>query len=71
MRARVWDTIVCFVERRQRWWWNAYRSSTGTELHGFADSPEQARQAMYRAIEQAERRPPPHRPPPLTRHPRP
>lgn len=59
MRTRIWDTCVCFIERRQRWWWNAYRRSTGTELYGFADSREQARQTMYRAIERAEQRPSP------------
>jgi hypothetical protein len=48
-----WDTRVVFVERRQRWWWNAWRASTATELYGFADSQEEATQAMYRAIEQA------------------
>jgi hypothetical protein len=50
---RVWDTRVVYIERRQRWWWNAWRASTSTELHGFADSQEEATQAMYRAIEQA------------------
>ena len=59
VRDRAWDTRVQFIERRQRWWWNAYRRSTGTELYGFTDSREQAQQAMYRAIEQADLRLPP------------
>jgi hypothetical protein len=59
VRQREWDTCVQFIERRQCWWWNAYRRSTGTELYGFTDSREQAQQAMYRAIEQAEQPPPP------------
>jgi len=50
---RAWDTRVVFVVRRQRWWWNAWRPSTCTELHGFADSQEEAAQEMYRAIEEA------------------
>ena len=49
---RVWDTRV-FVERHQRWWWNAWRESTATELYGFAESQEEATREMYRAIEQA------------------
>jgi hypothetical protein len=48
-----WDVRIVFVERRQSWWWNAWRQSTCTELHGFADSPEEAAQEMYRAIEEA------------------
>jgi hypothetical protein len=50
---RVWDTRVVYVEKRQRWWWNAWRQSTSTELYGFADSQEEANRAMYQAIEQA------------------
>ena len=50
-----WDTCVVFVERRQRWWRNAWRPSTCTELSGFADSEEEAAQDMFRAIEQASR----------------
>jgi hypothetical protein len=49
----VWDTCVVYVERRQRWWWNAWRPSTCTELSGFADSQEEAARAMLRAIEDA------------------
>jgi hypothetical protein len=51
--SRPWDTRVVFIERRQRWWWNAWQASTSTELHGFADSQEEAARDMYRAIEQA------------------
>jgi hypothetical protein len=50
---RVWDTRAVYVEKRQRWWWNAWRASTATELYGFTDSQAEATQAMYRAIEQA------------------
>lgn len=49
----TWDTRVVFIERQQRWWWNAWRESTATELYGFAGSREEATQAMYRAIERA------------------
>jgi hypothetical protein len=52
-RLRGWDVRIVFVERRQCWWWNAWRPSTCTELHGFADSPDEAAQEMYRAIEEA------------------
>ena len=54
-RMRTWDTRVVFIEKRQRWWWNAWRQSTLMELYGFADSREEATRAMYQAIEQAER----------------
>jgi hypothetical protein len=50
---RGWDTCVVYVEHRQRWWWNAWRPSTCTELHGFADSAEEAAEAMNQAVEQA------------------
>ena len=50
---REWDTRVVFVERRQRWWWNAWHPSTNTELYGFADSREEATRAMYQAIDRA------------------
>ena len=49
----IWDTRVVFIERQQRWWWNAWRESTSTELYGFAGSREEASQAMYQAIERA------------------
>jgi hypothetical protein len=45
-----WDTRVVYIERHQRWWWNAWLASTETELYGFADSQEEATQAMYQAI---------------------
>jgi hypothetical protein len=48
-----WDTRVVYIERRQRWWWNAWRACTSTELSGFADSQEEATRAMYQAIEEA------------------
>ena len=51
--ASAWDTRIVYVERRKRWWWNAWRASTSTELYGFADSREEAAEAMYRAIEHA------------------
>jgi IS1 family transposase len=49
----IWDTRVVFIERQQRWWWNAWHESTSTELYGFAGSREEASQAMYQAIERA------------------
>jgi hypothetical protein len=58
-QLRAWDTRVAFIEKHKRWWWNAWREATATELFGFADSQEDARQAMYRAIEQAAPWPPP------------
>ena len=48
-----WDTRVAYIERRQRWWWNAWRESTETELYGFTDSEVEASQQMQRAIEHA------------------
>lgn len=50
-QLRVWDMRVVFVEKQQRWWWNAWRSATATELYGFADSEQDARQAMCEAVE--------------------
>jgi hypothetical protein len=50
----AWDTRVVYIEQRRRWWWNAWRASTATELYGFADSEEEAYEQMQRAIEQAE-----------------
>lgn len=52
MRA-PWDTRVVWLEAKQRWWWNAWRASTATELSGFADSEEEASRTMYQAIERA------------------
>jgi hypothetical protein len=50
-----WDTRVVYIERRQRWWWNAWLAAMETELYGFADSREEATRAMYQAIESATR----------------
>jgi hypothetical protein len=44
---------VVLVERRQRWWWNAWRAATSTELCGFADSRADAWAAMNVAINAA------------------
>jgi hypothetical protein len=55
--APRWDARVVFIEKRGRWWWNAWRASTATELYGFADSPEEARRQMYGAIERADPQP--------------
>jgi hypothetical protein len=52
-----WDTRVVYIERHQRWWWNAWLAATETELYGFAASQEDATRAMYRAIEEARRAP--------------
>jgi hypothetical protein len=49
-----WDTRVVFIERQQRWWWNAWLAATETELYGFADTHEDASRAMNRAIRQTE-----------------
>ncbi|OZM81717.1 hypothetical protein [Pseudonocardia sp. MH-G8] len=49
----VWDTCVIYVERRRRWWWNAWRPCTSTELSGFAESEEQARREMALAVVEA------------------
>ena len=48
-----WDMRVVFVERRQSWWWNAWRATTSTELYGFADSRADAWSAMHEAINTA------------------
>jgi hypothetical protein len=48
-----WDVRVIYIRRHQRWWWNAWRASTETELYGFAGSRPEASEAMYRAIERA------------------
>jgi hypothetical protein len=53
---------VVFLERRQRWWWNAVYWPTTPELYGFADSREDASRAMYSAIEDAGTPPSPPRP---------
>jgi hypothetical protein len=56
---RLWDARVVWLEQKQTWWWNAYRARTGTELHGFADSQEEATRALYEAIEAEPPTPPP------------
>jgi hypothetical protein len=53
-REGGWDMRVVFVERRQRWWWNAWRATTSTELYGFADSRADAWSAMNEAISAAQ-----------------
>lgn len=54
-----WDTRVVYIERRQRWWWNAWLAATETELWGFADSQEAAYRAMQVAIGKARTAPSP------------
>jgi hypothetical protein len=56
-----WDTRVVFIERRQRWWWNAWLAATDMELFGFADSQEAAYRAMRVAIREAGSAAPPGR----------
>jgi hypothetical protein len=51
--AARWDTRVVYIAKRQRWWWNAWREATRTELYGFAVSREDATQDMYQAIQRA------------------
>lgn len=50
----AWDKRVVFLAASQRWWWNAWRESTSTELYGFAQSREEAWQALEAAITTAE-----------------
>lgn len=50
MAGREWDTRVVWNVRHGRWWWNAWRKASGTELWGFTDSPEDALRAMTVAI---------------------
>lgn len=47
---REWDTCIVWNVRRERWWWNAWRESTSTELSGFADTQEQALRDLTAAI---------------------
>lgn len=49
-RGSGWDIRVVYVERKGRWWWNAWRAATSTELYGFADSQPDAWAAMNAAI---------------------
>jgi hypothetical protein len=53
-REDGWDIRVAFVERRQCWWWNAWRAATSTELYGFADTRAEAWSAMNQAISAAQ-----------------
>jgi hypothetical protein len=55
MREREWDIRLVWNQREQRWWWNAWRERTATELWGFADDEAAAYAAMTEAIEKAER----------------
>jgi hypothetical protein len=48
---REWDIKVVWIERRQKWWWNAWQESTSTELWGFAESRELAVTALTAAVE--------------------
>jgi hypothetical protein len=48
-----WDTRIVYIERHQRWWWNAWLAATETELYGFADSQETAYRTMQQAIRAA------------------
>jgi hypothetical protein len=57
-----WDTRVVYIQRHQRWWWNAWLAATETELDGFAASQEEATRAMYQAIKEARTAPSPDRP---------
>jgi hypothetical protein len=50
LAPREWDTRIVWIERRQRWWWNAWRESTSTELWGFADSQLDALRGMTAAL---------------------
>lgn len=53
-REGGWDMRVAFIERRQCWWWNAWRAATSTELYGFADTRADAWSAMNDAISGAQ-----------------
>ena len=52
MTTREWDTRSVWNVRHERWWWNAWREGTGTELWGFTDSQEDALRAIATAIQQ-------------------
>ena len=49
-RGSGWDIRVVYVERKGRWWWNAWRAATSTELYGVTDSRSDAWAAMNAAI---------------------
>lgn len=53
MAGREWDIRIVWNVGRQRWWWNAWRESTGTELWGLADSWQDAQAAMTEAVRRA------------------
>ena len=55
MREREWDIRTVWNQREQRWWWNAWRERTATELWGFTDDRTTAYSAMTDAIQRAER----------------
>jgi hypothetical protein len=46
----MWDTRVVWIEKRRRWWWNAWNAAIQTELHGFADSQDAAHRDMRAAL---------------------
>jgi hypothetical protein len=48
-----WDTTVVFVERQGRWWWNAWNPVDEVERSGFADTREEAADAVARAVRRA------------------
>ena len=54
MGEREWDTRQVWNQREQRWWWNAWRERTATELWGFSDDEMTAYTAMTAAIQKAE-----------------
>ena len=56
MRDREWDLRIVWNERHGRWWWNAWRESTSTELWGFTDSRENALRDMSAAVQNVQAR---------------
>jgi hypothetical protein len=50
---REWDIRIVWNVKHQRWWWNAWREASATELWGFADSQEEALQALMEAMRAA------------------
>jgi hypothetical protein len=52
-RCEGWDMRVVFIERRQHWWWNAWRPATSTELYSFANTRADAWSAMNAAVSAA------------------
>jgi hypothetical protein len=47
--ATAWDTVIV-LKAAGRWWWNAWREQTATELSGTAGTLGEARTAMERAV---------------------